>query len=102
MNRERFNALTKEEQNIVFDEMCEMYKLVTHYAPGVEEYRIFAEWATRMGRFGEDMRQFLLGIYPPAAMDIDSPSDILLYSERSLAFVKQWNDILKWESNRRK
>lgn len=59
MNKEEFDKLPKEAQDIVFDEMCELLTLTYNYPMTFETLKIFTEWDSSRGLYGNDLKEFL-------------------------------------------
>ena len=98
MNKDEFNKLPQEDQDAVFDEMCELYELVENNPIGYKELKIFTEWASWMGCFGEDLEKRLNGFYPDKWLnDGRNINEVLLASSEAVRFVKLWFKIVQDE-----
>ena len=59
ITKESFQALPKETQDAVFEEMCELYNFVLKYPITVRDLQIFAEWINTTGVHGRELKEFL-------------------------------------------
>ena len=59
ITKESFQALPKEKQDAVFEEMCELYNFVLKYPVAVSDLKVFAEWATMKALHGKRLKDFL-------------------------------------------
>ncbi len=90
MNLERFNSYCEEDKNMILEDMFELYSLVTDYPTSVEDLRVFVEWQMPLGKFGEDMKDLLYGVYPSERCNY-TKEEIIQLSDNALKFVNFWN-----------
>jgi len=64
MNKENFDNLGLQSKEIVFDEMLELITLVYDNPISIEDLKIFTEWHKYIGRFGKELYELLIGLYP--------------------------------------
>lgn len=103
MNKDKFNKLSPEDQEIVFDEMLELINLVYNNPITVDELKIFTEWHKWTGRHNQELSKLLIGVYPYPSLDEykneEELNNLLQYSNDALLLVKFWNEQIKHKIN---
>lgn len=92
MDLQKFNSLCQENKDMILGEMFELYSLIEKYPVIIDDLKIFSEWNSVLGKHGNSLKEFLVGIYP---VDTHNYTDEELYelSNEALRFVTHWNDI---------
>lgn len=92
MKLEEFNNLNETDKNTAIEEMLKLYSLITNYPSNIEDLKAFVEWQLPMGKFGEDMKNLLVGVYPTDTTNYTN-EQLLDLSNKALDFVTYWNKI---------
>lgn len=97
--------MTIDELNSLDDnakkEICELYSIIKNNPCGIEEIKILAEWHKLLGKFGQDLKNYLIGLYPwdnYITKDDNGNSSLKIQkmiqsSDESLRVITLWN---KW------
>lgn len=107
MTPEEFNNYSKEEQELIFLEMCKLYTIIETNPIGIEELLMFAEWQRVIAKWGHGLKDFLSGVYPHKALLDLNQNDCLSefdynneinrikkLSNEALNFVAYWNRVV--------
>lgn len=101
MTPEEFQNYCAEDQKLIMLEMCDLYNIVANYPVNIEELKIFAEWHRLIGKWGDRLEDFLIGIYPFQALEDlkenfnkEGFNRVIKLSDEALNFVTFWNRIV--------
>ena len=64
MNIKEFNNLSDEAKEYTLNKVLEIIEIVERNPSTIEDLLTFAEWQAKIGKFGEDMKLLLYGMYP--------------------------------------
>lgn len=116
MNLEKFNSYDEKTKQELLEDMFRLYTIIETHPADIEELEIFADWHMALGKLGQELRDFLVGIYPwneftyvesynvntneskITSSNIDKYNDakervrLIRLSDEALRFVKFWND----------
>jgi hypothetical protein len=99
MNKERFNELCEEDKELVFNEMCELYSLIENYPINIDDLKIFTEWHQHIRRWGKQLYNLLIGMYPYPELNKnpnkEKLEELLKYSNNVVDLVNFWNRQIK-------
>lgn len=97
MTIEELNNYDLEAKNLILNDMCKLYTLVTDYPTSIEDLQNLTQWQAHMGKFNNNLLDFLIGIYPPfkdVINDKRNINEIKKLSDSALKFVQYWNNCL--------
>lgn len=99
MNKEELYNLPKTVQDSVLEEILELMNLVDKYPTDLKELKIFIEWHSSIGKFGNELKNLLIGIYPSEELNKQNTKErleeLLVLSNRALELVSFWNRVVK-------
>lgn len=104
MNKTDFNSLSTEGKEVAFEKMLELLTLVYENPTSTDDLKTFTKWHMWTGKFGKELYELLIGVYPYPELDKNLNQkelyQLLKYSNRALNLVTFWNKQIKSKLDR--
>jgi len=94
----QFEGLTKENKKAYIKEIAWFDEMLNSYATTSEDVEFFIKWQSGLGKFGRELEDLLIGLYPlwfipnnNTSKYIRTEKQIFNCLKKTSSFIKKWN-----------